>query len=147
SIERSSDTGTQVERFSTVRSNSLEPKLVAESHWVGNRVDYVGPSSSSTPTDAPGTNTEQQDIRQKLEQIKQVVAVLKPMDVANLPYAQWLDGQSQKNQLLMGADETELKLKEAEIRKLESHPEKAAILADEKAELAIMKDKMAKMTE
>jgi hypothetical protein len=96
-------------------------------------------------------SSDQEDIRRKLEQIKQVVEVLKPMDVASLPYAQWLDGQSQKNQLLMGADTTELSLKQSEIDKLKSqlksHPEKATVLALEEAELAVMKDKMAKMTE
>lgn len=140
-------------------------------------VDYVRVYSSSAPTAASGTNraplthgiaatapggaapattaethsanksSDQDDIRRKLDQIKQVVAVLTTMDVPNLPPAQWLDGQSQRNQLLTGADETELKLKQSEIQKLRSQPDKATILADEEAELAIMTDKMAKMTQ
>ena len=48
---------------------------------------------------------------------------------------------------LTEADKTELTLKHSEIRKFRSQPEKATILADEKAELAIMKAKMAKLTE
>lgn len=92
-------------------------------------------------------STNQQDIRQKLQQIKQVVTILEAMDVPDLPYAQWLDGQSKKNQPLTGANATELKLKESEIQQLQSQPDKATILADDEAELTIMKDKMAKMAD
>jgi hypothetical protein len=92
-------------------------------------------------------STEQEEIRQKLAQIQQVVAVLQQMDVPKLSTAQWLVGQLQKNQLLMEADQTELLLKQSEIRKLESEPGKAKILADEAVELAIMTDKLAKMTQ
>jgi hypothetical protein len=92
-------------------------------------------------------STEQEAIRKKLAQIRQVVAVLQQMDVRDLSPAQWLAGQSRKNLLLMEADQTELMLKRSEIRKLESLPEKATILTAEKAELAIMEDKMARMTQ
>ncbi len=92
-------------------------------------------------------STEQEEIRQKLAQIQQVVAVLQQMDVPKLSTAQWLAGQLQKNQLLMEADQTELLLKQSEIRKLASEPGKAKILADEVVELAIMSDKLAKMTQ
>src|SRR5262249_43410373 len=103
--------------------------------------------ATTVATPAASSTTEQQDIRRKLDQIKEVVAVLQAMDTPDLPTARWIDGQSQKNQLLAGADETELKLKQSKIQKLESQPAKATILGDEKAELAITKDKMARMTE
>ncbi len=104
----------------------------------------AGPATT-VETPAANRSAEQEDIRQKLEQIQQVEAILKGMDVPDLPYAQWLAGQAKKLQALMGADQAELKLKQAEIQKLESQPDKATVLAEEKAELAIMQDKMAKM--
>jgi len=94
-------------------------------------------------------SNDDQDIRRKLEQIQQVVTILQAMDVRNLPYSQWLTGQAKKNHPLTGANQTELDLKQKEIAQLESSndPSEAAILADEKAELAIMNDKMKLMLE
>src|SRR5262245_16523695 len=92
-------------------------------------------------------STSEQDIRKKLEQIRQVVGILEEMDVPDLPYEQWLDGQSRMNHPLTGANETELTLKQSEIDRLERRqdPNETTILADENAELAIMNDKMTKM--
>src|SRR5262245_22783903 len=67
--------------------------------------------ATTVQTPAADTSTEQADIRQKLEQIRQVETILQGMDVPNLPYAQWLEGQAQKNQALIAADQAELKLK------------------------------------
>lgn len=94
-------------------------------------------------------STDEQDIRRKLKQIEEVVPVLEAMDVPDLPYKQWLEGQDRKNQPLTGANQTELKLKKSQIERLESrgHANEATVLEDEKAELAIMNDKMAKMVE
>ena len=65
-------------------------------------------------------STDEQDIRRKLKQIEEVVPVLEAMDVPDLPYKQWLEGQDRKNQPLTGANQTELKLKKSQIERLES---------------------------
>lgn len=106
----------------------------------------TAPEPFTVATYTTHTSTDQEDIRRKLSQLKEAVGVLKAMDVPNLPPAQWLAGQAQRNRSVAEADKTELHLKQSEIEKLKSEPAKKAILADEKAELAIMKRKMMVMT-
>lgn len=92
---------------------------------------------------------DQADIRRKLEQIRQVVKILESLDVADLPYREWLQGQADMNHPLTGANQTELELKGAEIAKLKNggDPDMATVLKDEEAELAIMQGKMRIMTQ